>query len=179
MIKKVNAQAESSARDPAAIQMKSIIFIITFLLQCFWVLGQNSHAIDKYNFDKDCDQGGQQNINVCYTKAEEKLSKIMEIKYECVTAYFDIQIKKYSSSIADTSIVANYIKEKQFLISSQTAWRKLADENARFLEIGGGTITPMYVAKSLIKDIKDRLKWLDGVIEEEGQGNEIKVLKCK
>ena len=48
-----------------------------------------------------------------------------------------------------------------------------------FGRLGGGTITPMYVAQSLIKDEKDRLIWLDSIIEEEGQGDETEVLKCE
>jgi hypothetical protein len=51
--------------------------------------------------------------------------------------------------------------------------------NASYYESGGGTITPMLSAQSIIKDFRDRLEWLDNLIEEEGQGNQAKVLKCK
>ncbi len=148
------------------------------MTQSILLIAQDSISYDKYNFDKDCYNGGQQEVNYCLSNVSVKLSKIVQNKYECLIAYFDLKIKKYSSS-KDTSIVADYIKEKQFLISSQVTWRKLADENASFWEIGGGTITPMYVAQSLIKDEKDRLIWLDSIIEEEGQGDETEVLKCE
>ena len=148
------------------------------MTQSILLIAQDSISNDKYNFDKDCYNGGQQDVNYCLSNVSDTLSKIVQLKYECLIAYFDLKIKKHSFS-KDTSIVADYIKEKQFLVSSQITWRKLADENASFWEIGGGTITPMYVAQSLIKDEKDRLIWLDSIIVEEGQGDETEVLKCE
>jgi uncharacterized protein YecT (DUF1311 family) len=162
------------------------ILILLFLFSDIKVYSQNkvptspqqSQSNEKYNFDKDCGDGGQQDINYCLSEAEKKLIKILQIKYECLIAYFDKEIKEYSSSVKDRSILVDLKQEKQFLISSQIAWRKLADENASFWGLGGGTQMPMYVAESLIKDTKDRLKWLDNVIEE-GQGPVNEVLNCE
>ncbi len=158
--------------------MKKLLLIISLLLQSIILISQDSITIDKYNFDKDCYDGAQQEINYCLSNVSKKLSEIVQKKFECLVSYFDLKINEYSFS-KDTSLVADYIKEKQFLTSSQLAWEKLAEENASFWEIGGGTITPMYVAISLIKDKKDRLIWLDSIIEEEGQGDVIVVLKCE
>jgi uncharacterized protein YecT (DUF1311 family) len=160
--------------------MIRILLILIISLPFKLILGQESLKIDKYNLDSACySMDGQQDVNYCLFEAKNKLSKIMQIKFDCLIAYFDFEIIKYSSSIEDTSIVADYIQEKQLLISSQNDWSKLTEDNARFWGIGGGSISPMYVAESLIKDIKDRLKWLDDIIEEEGQGNVIEVLRCE
>lgn len=138
----------------------------------------NTERIDKYDVDNNCDEGGQQEMNYCLSEAEKKLLKIMLTKYKCLIAYFDSQINEYASP-KDSAILADVLKQKKYLISSQKAWKKLADQNAAYWNIGGGTITPMYVAQSFIKDIKDRLYWLDNIIEEEGQGDEVEVLKCQ
>lgn len=182
-------KALSEAQEAIKNIMKRTLTILIFL---FLLVGNNvfaqsndikeakySQAINKYNLDKDCGDGGQQEINFCLSIAEKKILNILQVKYDCLIAYCDGQISKYSISAKDSSILTDLKKQKQLLISSQTAWRKLADENASFWEIGGGTITPMYVAQSFIKDIKDRLIWLDDIIEEEGQGNVKEVLKCK
>ncbi len=165
----------------------AVILFFFFFLSESKVYSQNKnkkvtryHAtIDNYNLDKYCYQGGQQEINFCLNEVDKKLSDILQVKYGCLVSYYESEINKYSTSINDTLILTDLKKQKQFLISSQTAWRKLTKANALFWSTGGGTITPMHVAQSSIKDIKDRLLWLDSIIEEEGQGNVRQVLSCK
>jgi uncharacterized protein YecT (DUF1311 family) len=158
--------------------MKQIILLIILVLFGHISFGQDSLTINKYNLDKDCNQGGQQEMNVCYGKAMEKLSKIMQTKYECLINYLDNRIKYYYS-IKDTSSFFEYKKMKLFISTSQTIWEELQIENASFYKSGGGTITPMLVSESLIMDLKDRLMRLDDFIEEIGQGDDTEVLKCK
>ena len=64
------------------------------------------------------------------------------------------------------------------MISSQETWRVLKKQNAEFWSDGGGSVTNQYIAESVIKDCKDRLVWLDNVIEEAGQG-QTDILKCE
>lgn len=157
--------------------MTRMIFSIAFLLQCLFATGQNSQTIEKYNLDQNCyDESGQQEINICYLKAAEKLSEILQTKYDCIMAFLDNRIMDYSNK--DTIMVTYYSKMKQNIISSQEIWDKLKKENALFYD-GGGTITPMLIGQSLIRDIKDRLSRLDDYIEYIGQGNDDKILKCE
>jgi hypothetical protein len=151
--------------------------ILLFLFQSILMNGQTEMKNDKYNFDKDCFDGDQQDINICYSKAITKFSKVMEKKYNCIISYFDTQIKYYSNN--DKEIESEYAKMKAKLISSQNTWEKLKEQNSDFYDGGGGTETPMLIGQSIVKDYKDRLTWLDNLIEEEGQGNEMELLKCE
>jgi uncharacterized protein YecT (DUF1311 family) len=103
----------------------------------------------------------------------------MEKKYNCIITYFNSQIKYYSSNDNDNQ--AQYIKMKADLVSSQATWEKLKNQNSDFYSRGkdSGTETPMLISQSIVKDYKDRLMWLDNLIEQEGQGNETQLLKCE
>jgi hypothetical protein len=46
------------------------------------------------------------------------------------------------------------------------------DANSNFWKNGGGTISSQYAAESLIKDLKDRILFLEMIIAEESQGPE-------
>lgn len=150
--------------------------IVLFLFQSILMLSQTEPQNDKYNFDKDCGDGNQADINICLYNATTKLSKIVEEKYNCIIAYLDTEIKDSNN---DPEIEAQYVKMKASLIASQATWKKLKEQNSDFYRINDGTETPMWVSQSIIKDYKDRLSWLDNLIEYEGQGNEIKILKCE
>ncbi|MCX6269700.1 MAG: hypothetical protein NTU44_00485 [Bacteroidetes bacterium] len=157
--------------------MTRIVLIVILSLSSLWAFTQDPQPNDKYNCDKNCNTGGQQDMNFCLSKAQEKLSKIMQIKYECLIGFFDAKINYFARK--DSLIASDYLRMKKRIISSQFTWEKLKKENADFYKDGGGTITPMLIIQSLIKDLKDRLKWLDDVIEELGQGDESEVLKCE
>lgn len=156
--------------------MKLLISLV-FFLQSILIFSQNSETKDKYNLDNNCYEGTQQDINYCLSKLELKLSKDIQIKYDCIIAYFDLKIKYYTER--DTSIATDYIKMKKSITESQATWGKLKMENASFYTGDDGSETPMFIGQSLIKDDLDRLKWMDNLIEEEGQGNETEILKCK
>lgn len=150
--------------------------IVLFLFRSILVLGQTESPNEKYNFDKGCGDGNQQEINICLYNAAIKLSKIAEEKYNCIIAYLDSEIK---NSKDDPETEAQYAKMKASLISSQATWKKLKEQNSDFYNSNNGTETPMLMSQSNIKDYKDRLAWLDNLIEQEGQGNKIEILKCE
>ena len=166
--------AIKSPNKQQVIFMKYILSII-FALQSFLIFGQTKQQNDKYNFDKDCGDGSQQAINICLYEATTKLSKIVEKKYNCIIAYLDTEIKKSKNN---NEIEAQYVKMKVSLISSQATWKKLKEQNSDFYNVSDGTETPMLVSQSIIKDYKDRLIWLDNLIEVEGQGG-TRILKCE
>jgi uncharacterized protein YecT (DUF1311 family) len=157
--------------------MTRTILLISLLFQLLQSHGQTCQTSPKYNLDENCSEGGQQNMNYCFSKAVDTLKKIMNVKYTCITRFLDSKIKYYSKN--DTSQVSDYKKMKRIIISSQKIWVKLQAENVSFYEGGGGTITPMLVAQSLIMDLKDRLRRLDEFIKEIGQGDDSAVLNCK
>ncbi|MEO8516927.1 MAG: lysozyme inhibitor LprI family protein [Flavobacterium sp.] len=155
--------------------MKSILLVLFFFYNIL-MFSQTESQNNKYDFDKKCGDGNQQSINICLSNAITKLSEVMDKKYNYIVAYLNTQIKSYTG---DKEIQAAYIKMKANLVTSQATWRKLKDQNAEFYSGGGGTETPMLIGQSIIKDYKDRLIWLDNLIEEEGQGNETKILKSE
>jgi len=154
--------------------MKSIIILLIFF-QSIYSFSQ-TEIQNKYNYDEKCDDGDQQSINICLSNAIKKFALVTDNKYNCIIKYLDAEIK---SDENDNEIKSQYIKMKASLISSQTTWEKLKEQNSDFYSGGGGTETPMLIGQSIIKDYKDRLVWLDNLIEYEGQGNETKILKCE
>lgn len=152
--------------------------IVLFLFQSILMLAQTQPKNDKYNFDKDCGDRNQSDMNICLYNATTKLSKIVENKYNCIVTYLDAEIKD-SENYPDPEIQAQYIKMKAVLIASQATWENLKKLNSDFYNVNDGTETPMLVSQSIIKDYKDRLAWLDNLIEQEGQGNNVGILKCE
>ncbi len=121
----------------------------------------------------DCyEQDGQQNVNYCLSVLVSDLELIMKTKFDCIIRYYDNKIEEYSRNKKDSLIIADLTYQKSSLLLSQENWRKLSDSNSNYWDSGGGTISGQYVAESLIKDIKDRMLFLDNIISEENQGTE-------
>lgn len=153
------------------------VLVLLFLIQSIIAFGQTEETqTKKYDFDKDCGDGTQTEMNICYYEATVELSKVMKKKYDCIMAYFDSEIKANSD---DPETQAYYIKNKKDLALSQATWEKLKEQDGEFYNGGGGTETPMLISQSIIKDYKDRLSWLDNLIEVEGQGNNNPLMKCE
>lgn len=157
--------------------MKQSLILLLFL-QSLIAFGQNEQTqTDKYNFDKECHEADTQtDVNICLYEASVKLSKVVKKKYDCIMAYFESEIKSNSDN---PEIQSYFIKNKKDLALSQSTWEKLKEQNGEFYNGGGGTETPMLISQSIIKDYKDRLAWLDNLIEEEGQGKNNPLMKCE
>ena len=126
-----------------------------------------------YWYEKGCDTIYQQQpMNVCLIEAEKQLSKLVQQKYDCIISYLNVQI----ASKTDKEEVKYLKRERESVAQSQKTWEKLEGENEAYYVGGGGTMTPMEEALSLIDDDKDRLRRLDDIIEDLGQGND--GLKC-
>src|ERR1035437_5725735 len=118
--------------------MIRIIFILISAFNCLLTFGQETSKFNTYNIDSVCDTvDGQQNVNYCLGEAQKKLNKIMQTKFECLVDYYNSEIIEYSISKNDSSIAIDLKNKRQFLISSQTYWRKFSEDNASFWEIGG------------------------------------------
>lgn len=125
----------------------------------------------------DCfDQEGQQNINYCLSLIITDLDRIMKSKLVCILKYFNNEIENYSISKEDTEFVTDLKNQKQSFLISQEYWQKMYDANSNFWENGGGTISSQYVAESLIKDLIDRILFLEMIIAEKSQG--YKGIRC-
>jgi uncharacterized protein YecT (DUF1311 family) len=162
-----------------AINTLTMRHFVTFFLFLIITVGNAQIKKSKYDLDKKCYslEQQQQPLNACLAETVTKLEKIVEIKYNCILNYLQSEIEDCSTSKCED--LEYYIKNKNDFINSQKAWVNLKDKNAAFWSGGGGTITNQYIAESIIKDCKDRLVWLDNIIEEEGQGNETRILKCE
>jgi uncharacterized protein YecT (DUF1311 family) len=143
--------------------MKKILLIVV-VLRSFGCIGQNINTNEKYNLDKDCKQGKQQDMNVCMANALNQLNTIMLAKYDCIVSSMDTLIKIYS--VKDTAFASTYRKMKTAIVNSQENFDKMEMQNANFYTYfyEGGSILPMLYASSKIQDIKDRLKRLDDFI---------------
>jgi hypothetical protein len=139
-------------------------------------LGQNAISsygkiVDTYYiYENGCDTGGQQDWNYCLAKAADTLSAILYKKYTCIVSYLEGEIEQNSHSIKDTAILSMYKKEKKSVLESQATWEKLLNENFNYYKGDGGTMENMDLALSLIEDDKDRLRRLDRIITELGEG---------
>jgi hypothetical protein len=154
--------------------MKSSFTLLTLLI---FTICKAQKVNPKYELDKKCyllEQ--QQPLNACLSEKADKLKKIVEEKYNCILNYLQKEIEECAKEKCDDKDY--YTKHKNDLISSQETWRVLKKQNAQFWSDGGGSITNQYIAESVIKDCKDRLVWLDNVIEEAGQG-QTDILKCE
>lgn len=151
--------------------------LVTFFILLVITVSNAQIKKSKYDLDKKCYASDQQALNSCLAETGIKLEKIIEKKYHCILNYLQSEIEDCLASKCED--LEYYRKNRNDLISSQKAWVTLKDKNAEFWSGGGGTITNQYVAESIIKDCKDRLKWLDNIIEEKGQGNQVKILKCE
>lgn len=150
--------------------------ILTFLFVVTAIVCSAQDHTSKYNDDRNCyalEQ--QQSLNICLAEQAEKLKKRVEEKYNCILNYLQREIESCEKETCED--LNFYKKNKNDLIRSQVTWNTLRLQNATFWEGGGGSITNQYIAESLIKDCKDRLKWLDSIIEEAGQG-QTAILKC-
>jgi len=155
-------------------KMKFYFTLLTFLI---FTICNGQKSTPKYELDKKCySLGQQQPLNACLSEKAEKLRKIVEEKYNCILNYLQKEIENCAKEKCED--LEYYTKHKNDLVSSQKAWRTLREKNSEFWSGGGGTITNQYIAESLIKDCKDRLTWLDNVIEEAGQG-QTDILKCE
>lgn len=122
------------------------------------------------------EQDGQQNVNYCLSVIVNELEVILQTKFECILQYYDNEIERSSRNKKDSQIVTNIKNQKRSLKLSQKHWKKMQDANSEYWNLGGGTISGQYVAESLIKDLKDRILFLDNIISEESQGT--KGLDC-
>lgn len=116
------------------------------------------------------DLDGQQDINSCLSVIMEEHEAIMQAKLECITLYFDNKIAEYSSDKNSSDIVKDLTRQKQSLITSQECWQKMHEANSAYWAIGGGSISEQYLAENSIKDLQERIVFLDCVISEESQG---------
>lgn len=152
-------------------------FSFTLLILFFFTVCKAQEVNPKYELDEECYLlEEQQNLNACLSEKAEKLKKIVEEKYNCILNYLQKEIEECKKEKCKD--LDYYKKHKNDLISSQEIWRVLKKQNAEFWSDGGGSITNQYIAESVIKDCKDRLVWLDNVIEEDGQG-QTDILKCE
>ena len=151
--------------------------LITIFILLVITVGNAQIKKSKYDLDKKCYSLDQQPLNSCLAETGTKLEKIIEKKYNCILNYLLSEIEDCSTSKCED--LEYYKKNRNDLISSQKAWVTLKNKNAEFWSGGGGTFTNQYIAESIIKDCKDRLEWLDNIIEEEGQGNHVEILKCE
>ena len=154
-----------------------LIIIISFWSFCL-CYGQANNQTDKYNFDKDCNEGNlnQQEINICLGKALDNLNKIMSEKYKCLISSLDTAIKIYS--INDTALASTYKRLKKIVVNSQTSWEKLENQNVSLYlsYYNEGTDRPMFYAMSKIQDVKDRLRRLDDFVDTLEQD---RIINCK
>jgi len=154
--------------------MKFSLTILAFLV--FTIC--NAQKINpKYEIDKRCySLGQQQSLNACLSEKAEKLEQIVEEKYSCILNYLQKEIEACAKEKCED--LNEYTEHKNNLIGSQETWRVLKKQNAKFWSDGSGSVANQYIAESIIKDCKDRLVWLDNVIEEEVQG-QTAIIKCE
>ncbi|RDC66158.1 lysozyme inhibitor LprI family protein [Adhaeribacter pallidiroseus] len=140
------------------------------------ITNQKAQLLDRYNFDDDCGNGAQQDINICLGKAIEKLEKLLFDKYRCLISSLDMAIQK--NSLEDKQQASEYKKIKKAIITSQKTFEKLKKQNTIFYlsYYREGTERPMFFGLSKIQDLKDRLNRLDDYLETLEQDN---VIKCK
>ena len=152
-------------------------FYFTILILMIFSICNSQKKTSKYEIDKKCySLTQQQPLNGCLTEKAIILKKKVEDKYNCILNYLQKKIENCNKEKCEE--FEYYKKHKDNLISSQKTWRTLKKQNAEFWDGGGGSITPMYIAESVIQDCKDRLNWLDNVIEEAEQGG-TEISKCQ
>jgi hypothetical protein len=128
---------------------------------------------DKYYvYEKGCDTGGQQDVNRCLSIASTRLSELVNFKYNCIISYLENKIREYSISKKDSEIAGPYKREKESLVLSEVTWNTLVKQNLLYYKGAGGTMTPMLESLSLIDDCKDRLRTLDEIEGDLGQGED-------
>lgn len=156
----------------------SVLAVLTFLSVLSFnydALCQDTTQVDSYfiqvdnyfQYERGCDTGGQQWTNICLIEAEKKLSGLIDKKYNCIISYLDSRIALKSNN---KEALEELKQEKESVVESQKTWGKLSKENQSYYKNGGGTMTPMLLAESLINDDKDRLRKLDDIIEDLAQG---------
>jgi uncharacterized protein YecT (DUF1311 family) len=158
--------------------MKGLKIILVLSLSFFFqqdVYSQDSTIFKQkdiyYVYEIGCDTARtQQDINVCFAKALNKLTDITNKKYNCIVSYLDSEINQYSKQIKDSSYARMLIRMKTSVIESQGIWGKLKDANELYYKGDRGTMTPLLEATSIIEDLKNRLRKLDYIIEDLEQG---------
>jgi uncharacterized protein YecT (DUF1311 family) len=160
----------------------AIIFIIFFgLISC----NQNSDQ-DRKNFKEDntiltkdidticetlvfdCYEGTQLEINLCSKKEFEFYDSILINKYNELIEIIDkrIENEKQFPDKFEYKLTSNY---KNAIVSTHNFWIEFRDKNAELkgMYYEGGTIQPYIMNKQLIIDTKNRIEYIEELINNE------------
>jgi hypothetical protein len=155
--------------------MRKGIALVLYLL--FFSFSNAQSKIKYENYIACNDKEGRRPYYECLLTASEKLDELVNVKYKCILRYLDKQVLDCSKMNCGKEELEFYTTQKNNFIASQKKWAELQSTNSNFywdIRI----ISNVNYVKSLIKDSLDRLKYLDQLIEHEGEGSN-EILKCR
>ena len=142
--------------------MKTLSIII-FLIICTLVLHSEEH---KYNFSLPCDSlSTQAAMNNCSYEKYKLIDSVVSSKFDCIVSYLESQ-KNKSIAKKDKYMIDYFDKVINSLIISHHKWKELSNANMEIAHnyYKGGSIRPLMVNVSAIKDALNRLSKLDSII---------------
>lgn len=115
----------------------------------------------------DCYDGSQAEMNMCSYNEYRYYNSLLTVRFKETTDQIKTDMESYKDMLTESEVEI-YEQQISSLERSQEAWLKFREENASVLsyQYYGGSIEPLMVNTQRIRDTKERLMFLDDLLEE-------------